>query len=141
MSEASSLTVPQPLVRISNWITIIILAAAWIAGLPLLTIIPTVYFGLGAFLGKNPIIVLGKRWLPKGDYVLEDKEQLQFNSLLAFIMLVLGLVFYYSGLPIVYYILTGMCAAANLGAAFGYCIGCYVRFQWKQYQYRRSIRS
>ncbi|MGM9927730.1 MAG: DUF4395 domain-containing protein [Bacillus sp. (in: firmicutes)] len=137
----NTLTVPQPLVRINNIITIAIIVIAWIGELPLLILIPMVYFGLGAFIGKNPIILFGKNFLPKEkQYVMEDKEQLKFNSLLAFIMLVVALVFYYVGLPIVYYIFISMCAAANLGALLGFCIGCFVRFQWKQYQYRRSIR-
>ena len=137
-----TLTVPQPLVRLNNIITIVIIAISWLAQLPLLISIPTIYFGLGAFFGKNPVMLLGKVLLPKGkSYVMEDKEQLKFNSLLAFIMLALALIFYYLSLPVVYYIFIGMCAAANLGSALGYCIGCVVRFQWKQYQYRRSIKS
>lgn len=141
MSSHESLTVPQPLVRISNWITIIIIALAWYTQLPFLIIIPIIYFGLGAFWGKNPIIMIGKKYLPTDKkYIMEDKEQLAFNSLLAFIMLVLALVFFYIGFPIIYYIFIGMCAVANLGAILGYCVGCFIRFQWKQYQYRRSIR-
>ena len=141
MNNYGSLTVPQPLVRVNNWITILIITVAWVAQLPLLILIPTLYFGLGAFLGKNPIILLGKSFLNSDkQYVMEDKDQLRFNSLLAFIMLALALVSYYVGLPGVYYGFTIMCAAANLGAAFGYCIGCFIRFQWKQYRYRRSAR-
>lgn len=141
MNTVNTLTVPQPLVRLNNIITIVIIAIAWLAQLPLLILIPTIYFGLGAFWGKNPIMLLGKALLPKGkNYVMEDRDQLKFNSLLAFIMLAIAMVFYYLGLPIVYYIFIGMCAAANIGAALGYCIGCFIRFQWKQYQYRRSVR-
>ena len=141
MNTKNTLTVPQPLVRLNNVITIAIIVSALLAQLPFVILIPTIYFGIGAFFGKNPIILLGKAFLPKGKkYVMEDKEQLKFNSLLAFMLLALSLVFYYLGLPVVYYILIIMCAAANLGSAFGYCIGCVVRFQWKQYQYRRSIK-
>ena len=141
MNTKNTLTVPQPLVRLNNIITIAIIVIALLAQLPLVILIPMIYFGIGAFFGKNPIILLGKAFLPKGKkYIMEDKEQLKFNSLLAFMMLALALVFYYLGLPVVYYILTIMCAAANLGSALGYCIGCVVRFPWKQYQYRRSMK-
>jgi len=141
MNNHGPLTVPQPLVRVNNWITILIIAVAWIAQLPLLVLIPTIYFGLGAFLSKNPVILLGKSFLNSDkQYIMEDKDQLRFNSLLAFIMLALALVCYYSGLTAVYYIFTVMCAGANLGAAFGYCIGCFIRFQWKQYRYRKSVK-
>lgn len=141
MNSENTLTVPRPLVQLNNIITIVIIVTAWIAQLPFLILVPTIYFGLGAFGGKNPIMLLGKVLLSKEKkYVMEDKEQLKFNSLLAFIMLALALVFYYFGLPVIYYIFIGMCAAANLGSAFGYCIGCFVRFQWKQYQYRRSMK-
>jgi len=140
MSGHETLTIPQPLVRLNNWITIILIAAAWITQLPLLILIPTVYFALGAFLGKNPIMIIGKMFLNKEKkHIMEDRDQLKFNSLLAFIMLAMALFFYYIGLPIVYYVFIAMCAGANLGSAFGYCIGCFIRFQWKKYQYNKSI--
>lgn len=138
MNNHGSLTVPQPLVRINNWITIVLIVTAWIIQQPLLLFIPTLYFGLGAFLGKNPIILIGKNFLnSQKQYVMEDKDQLRFNSTLAFIMLAIAIISYYIGLSGVYYGFTLMCAVANLGAAFGYCIGCFVRFQWNQYRYRR----
>ncbi|MBD3110146.1 DUF4395 domain-containing protein [Bacillus sp. AGMB 02131] len=141
MNNHRSLTVPQPLVRINNWITITLIAVAWIIQQPLLILIPTLYFGLGAFIGKNPIILIGKSLLnSKNQYVMEDKDQLRFNSTLAFIMLAVAVIGYYIGMPGIYYGFTVMCLAANLGAAFGYCIGCFFRYQWKQYRYRRSIR-
>ena len=141
MNSQETLTVPQPLIRMNNWIVIGLIAAAWIWDLPLLIAIAAICFGLGAFFGKNPIILIGKQLLNKEKtYILEDKAQLKFNSLLAFIMLAAGLLFYYAGAMPVYFILTGMCAAANLGSAFGYCIGCFIRFQWQQYRYRRSLR-
>lgn len=133
--------IQQPLVRLSNWITIFIIGIAWFINQPLLIIIPTMYFGMGAFFGKNPIIMIGKQFLSKTKrYNMEDKDQLAFNSLLAFIMLAFALVFYYINLPIIYYIFIGMCAAANFGAILGFCVGCFIRFQWKQYMYRRRIR-
>lgn len=141
MNKQGSLTVPQPLVRINNWITILIIVIAWAVQQPLLILIPTLYFGLGTFIGKNPIILIGKKFLNSNKkYVMEDKDQLRFNSTLAFIMLSLAVIGYYIGLPGLYYGFTVMCLAANLGAAFGYCIGCFVRFQWNQYRYRRSVK-
>lgn len=141
MDYRDSLTIPQPLVRLSNWITILLIVVAWVIQVPLLIIIPTIYFGLGAFWGKNPIIVVGKKFLNKDKkYMLEDKDQMSFNSLLAFIMLAIALVFFYSGLPVIYYVFTGMCVAANFGAILGFCAGCFIRYQWKQYQYRRAIK-
>ena len=74
MNNHGSLTVPQPLVRINNWITILIIAVAWVAQIPLIILIPTLYFGLGAFLGKNPVILLGKSFLNSDkQYVMEDR--------------------------------------------------------------------
>lgn len=141
MNNHGSLIVPQPLVRANNWITILIITTAWVTQLPLLILIPTLYFGLGAFIGINPVILLGKSFLKSNkSYIMEDKEQLRFNSLLAFIMLALAFISFYIGLPGVYYGLTIMCAVANLGSAFGHCIGCFIRFQWKQYRYRRTAK-
>lgn len=141
MGNHTTLIVPQPLVRVSNWITVFIILFALYTQQPLLIVIPLLYFGLGAFFGKNPIIFIGKHFLRKNrTYIMEDRDQLAFNSLLAFIMLFLALVFFYLGLPIVYYIFIIMCALANIGAILGFCVGCFIRFQWKQYRYRRSIR-
>ncbi|MGN1400686.1 MAG: DUF4395 domain-containing protein [Bacillus sp. (in: firmicutes)] len=141
MDNTNTLTVPQPLVRLNNWLTIGLILLAWVLQSSWLILIPVVYFGMGALLGKNPVILLGKQILPKDrTYIMEDREQLKFNSWLAFLMLLAALIFLYSGLGLAYSVFTGMCAAANLGAAFGYCAGCFIRFQWKQYRYRRAIR-
>ncbi|WP_338448266.1 DUF4395 family protein [Niallia oryzisoli] len=36
------------------------------------------------------------------------------------------------------YIFTIMVATAAFIAILGFCIGCFILYQWKQYQYRRA---
>jgi len=42
---------------------------------------------------------------------------------------------------VVGYVFTGMVAIASSIAIAGFCIGCFLHFQLKQWQYRRSLKK
>jgi hypothetical protein len=65
-------------------------------------------------------------------------ELARFNQTLAVIMLFAASISGAAGFPIGAYIFGGMVTAAATAAVLGYCIGCTIYFQYKQFKARRS---
>ena len=38
-------------------------------------------------------------------------------------------------------VFTAMVAIASFVAILGFCIGCFIRFQWQQYRYKKSVNK
>ncbi|MER2113519.1 MAG: DUF4395 domain-containing protein, partial [Solibacillus isronensis] len=74
-------------------------------------------------------------------YIPEDIGQQKFNSAIASICLAGGIVGFAFNWPVVGYSFTIMVAVASFVAILGFCIGCFMVFQYKQYQYRRSLKN
>ncbi|WP_445486497.1 DUF4395 domain-containing protein [Niallia sp. 03133] len=134
-------TIPLPLVRTNQWFifsaTIISLLSKqyWILAIPLIA-------GLfGLLFHWNPIMNIAKLFLKKNlqTYIQEDFDQQQFNQVIAVICLGGGLISFLIGWTVLGYIFTLMVSLASIVAILGFCIGCFIRFQWKQYQYRNRI--
>ncbi|MNC64892.1 hypothetical protein D3C75_1151280 [compost metagenome] len=111
-----------------SWVT----AQYWILALPLAA-------GLsGLILKYNPVIKLAARFLRKerSAYVLEDPEQQQFNQSIAVFCLAAGLLSFLAGWTVAAFIFTAVVAVAATVAILGFCIGCFIHYQWKMYTYR-----
>jgi hypothetical protein len=67
----------------------------------------------------------------------ESRELLRFNQLLAILFLVVTLLAYSFNLMIVAYISLSLLTIAVVLALCGFCLGCFMYFQWKQYLARR----
>jgi hypothetical protein len=67
----------------------------------------------------------------------ESRELLRFNNLLAILFLAVTLAAYAVNFPIVAYISLGMLTVAVVLALCGFCLGCFMYFQWKQFVARR----
>ncbi|CAI9395892.1 MULTISPECIES: DUF4395 domain-containing protein [Bacillaceae] len=134
-------TIPQPLVRTNQWIIFLSVLLSlfmqqyWILLIPLLA-------GLGGLLFQwNPIMKLASLFLqkPRKEYRQEDWDQQQFNQIIAVVCLAVGSISFFLNWTIVGYIFTIMVWVASIVAILGFCIGCFIRFQWKRYQYNRSL--
>ncbi|WP_400246230.1 DUF4395 domain-containing protein [Niallia sp. JL1B1071] len=134
-------TIPQPLVRINQWVIFLSVLLSlffqqyWIMLIPLLA-------GLGGLLFQwNPIMKLASLFLkkPRKEYRQEDWDQQQFNQIIAVVCLAVGSISFFLNWTIVGYIFTIMVGLASIVAILGFCIGCFIRFQWKKYQYNRSL--
>jgi hypothetical protein len=68
----------------------------------------------------------------------ESRELLRFNNLLAIIFLTISLAAYALHLTVLAYISIGMLTVAVVLALCGFCLGCFMYFQWKQFVARRS---
>lgn len=134
-------SIPRPLVRLNQWTIVLSVILTWITQQEYILLIPLLA-GLSGLLFKfNPIIKFGGLFLRKtpSEYIPEDFDQQQFNQVISVVCLALGFVGYLMGWTILAVIFTVMVALAAFIAILGFCIGCYIRFQWQQYQYRRTI--
>lgn len=84
----------------------------------------------------NVFVRLFSPLFPKST-VTESRELLRFNQLLAILFLTLALIGYAIGSTVFSTIFLGFLTAAVILALFGYCPGCFIYFQWKQFLARR----
>jgi hypothetical protein len=117
-------------------------AIALLTGQMWILVIPLTAGLLGLLFNFNPVMRLAKLFLKKkpSDYIPEDHSQQQFNQALAVVCLGLGFISFLLGWNVTGYIFTLMVGLASLIAILGFCIGCFILYQWKQYSYRRSLR-
>lgn len=136
-------TVPRPLVRLNQWFIFLSVVLTWVTGIHEILAIPLIAGLMGLAINFNPIMRAGRLFLRKktSEYIPEEWDQQQFNQTIAVICLSGGLISFYAGWNAVAYVFTMMVAAASFIAILGFCIGCFIRFQWKQYRYKRSIKK
>ncbi|WP_150268164.1 DUF4395 domain-containing protein [Paenibacillus tepidiphilus] len=144
MSEAVlARAIPRPLVKANQSFIVLSVLLTWITGWYLILALPLAAGLSGLLLGYNPVIKLGASFLRKerSAYVLEDWEQQQFNQSIAVFCLAAGLISFLAGWTTAAYIFTALVAIAATVAIFGFCIGCFIHYQWKMYTHRRKTAS
>jgi hypothetical protein len=133
-------SIPRPLVRANQWFIVISVVATWVTGFYWLLLLPLLAGLMGLLFDFNPVMRIARLFLrkPLSEYIPEDRDQQQFNQIIAVICLALGLVGYVAHWLVVAYIFTAMVALAAFIAILGFCIGCFIRYQWLQYRHRRT---
>lgn len=141
MSQLSS--IPRPLVRTNQWTILISVILTWTSGEAAILLIPLVANLLGILFNFNPIMKLARIFLIKEgkQYIPEDVTQQKFNACIACFCLAGGYLSFLAGWQIVGFIFTIMVAIASFIAILGFCIGCFIFYQIKQYNYRRSLKQ
>ncbi|USK33414.1 DUF4395 domain-containing protein [Bacillus sp. F19] len=136
-------TIPKPLVLTNQWFIVLSVACTWITGSGWILLIPLIAGLMGLLFKFNPIMKTAKLFLRKkpSEYIPEDFEQQQFNQMIAVICLSLGFLGYMMNWMTLGYIFTAMVALAAFVAILGFCAGCFIRFQWQQYRYRRHSKQ
>jgi len=136
-------SIPSPLVKTNQWVIVLSVVLTWVSGIEGFLLIPLVAGISGLLFGFNPVMQLAKLFLRKENkaYIPEDWAQQQFNQKIAVICLGLGFVGFILGWDILGYVFTILVGIAAFVAINGFCIGCFIHFQWKQYQYRKSAHQ
>lgn len=136
-------SIPRPLVRTNQWTIFLSVIFTWITNQEWILAIPLIACLLGLFFNFNPVMRLAKLFLKKkpSEYIPEDADQQKFNSIIAIACLGLGFISFLLNWNVAGYIFTAMVGVASFVAILGFCIGCFILFQWKQYHYRRSIKQ
>lgn len=132
--------IPRPLIRINQAFIIVSVVLTWFSGQHWILAIPLAAGLSGLLFGYNPVMKLSATFLTKDPsaYLLEDWEQQQFNQSIAVICLAAGLISYLAGWTTAAYLFTALVAIAATVAILGFCIGCFIHYQWKMYSYRRK---
>ena len=136
-------SIPRPLVKTNQWVIVLSVVLTWVSGQEWFLLVPFIAGLMGLLFGFNPIMQIAKRFLRKDakSYIPEDWEQQQFNQKIACLCLGLGFVGFFAGWNVMGYLFTILVAVAAFVAILGFCIGCFILFQWKQYQYRRRAHQ
>lgn len=133
-------SIPQPLVRTNQWFIFISVITTWVTGVQWILAVPLMAGLLSLTFGFNPVMRIAKIFLkkPASQYIPEDWEQQQFNQTIAVFCLAGGLLSYSTGYAALGHFFTIMVALASFIAILGFCIGCFIRFQWKKYRSKRA---
>jgi hypothetical protein len=134
-------SIPRPLVRTNQWVIVISVVLTWIFDIEWFLLVPFISGLLGLLFGFNPVMQFAKLFLRKDpqSYIPEDWDQQQFNQKLAVSCLGIGFISLLLGWNTLGYVFTILVAVSAFVAILGFCIGCFIHFQWKQYKYRRTI--
>ncbi len=132
--------VPMPIVKLNRWMLLVgILLAlftgqAWITTLLFLIILPTLLLGqkysLVAQVGKR----MFARQIPGSER--EDQKLMRFNNTIAAILLGLAQLAFLAGWHFLGWFLCLMVAVAAGVALAGFCVGCFLYFQFRMLKYR-----
>jgi hypothetical protein len=133
-------SIPRPLVRTNQWFIFLSVVATWLTHQTWILLLPLTAGLLGMFFNYNPVMRLAKTFLKKhpSAYIPEDKDQQQFNQVIAISLLALAFISYMMNWTTVALVASIMVAAASFIAILGFCVGCFIRFQWQQYRYRKT---
>ena len=136
-------SIPRPLVRTNQWAIFSSVLLTWATEHYWILLIPLIANLLGFMIGFNPIMRIARLFLKKDlkGYIPEDAVQQRFNSAIATFCLAGGFAGFAAGFPVVGYVFTIMVAVASLVAILGFCVGCFIHFQWNQYRYRRRKQN
>jgi len=131
--------IPKPLVKLNQSFVILSVVLSLIVSKYLLLV--PFFIGVYTLVTKsNPIIMLGKPFFKKKikEYTLEDKDQQLFNQWIATICIGLSFIGFVLGFQILGYIFSIMVILAATVALCGFCIGCFIHYQYKMWHYRRK---
>lgn len=133
-------TIPKPLVMANQWTIVLTVFIALLTQSAWILLIPLIANFSSLLTGFHPILVLVKRFLakPTNQYIQEDYAQLRFNQWLAVGFLFVACVSFLLNWTVLFNIATLMVGIAAFIAILGFCIGCFVRFQYQQWSYRRN---
>lgn len=129
--------VPLHWIRANQTGILLSVIAAVLLGQPLILLLPlavqliTRWFGIR----YNPFVRLLHRLMPHSQKT-ESRELLRFNNLLAILFLVGALGAFLLQAPTIGYVFMTMLTAAVVLALGGFCVGCFIYFQWKQMRAR-----
>ncbi|BCB04263.1 DUF4395 domain-containing protein [Bacillus sp. KH172YL63] len=135
-------SIPKPLVQVNQWFIVLTVAASWFSNIEAILFLPFLA-GVSALIFKfNPVMKVSKPFLKKdlSAYPPEDADQQQFNNIIAVICLGAALMSAFAGWATGFFLFSGMVFLAASIALAGFCIGCFIRFQWKRFQYKRSLQ-
>lgn len=132
--------IPRPLVRTNQVIIVSSVILFWIFSQPLFLLMAIIPGFSGQLFHFNPIFILAKRFLkhPLSSYHQEDKADQRFNQWIALSLLSIAFVSSLLDYWLVAYISSALVLAAASIAIAGFCIGCFIRYQYFRYRNQKK---
>jgi hypothetical protein len=138
--EAACKDVPLSIVLLNRWILVLGVLGGLAAGQPLVTtllftlLLPAVLFGQRG----SPIAWLGRRLFASRipNDAREDRRLMRFNNMIALVLLGGAQIAFALNLPVLGWALALAVAAAASVALAGFCLGCFLYYQFKLHQRR-----
>ncbi len=132
--------IPMPIVKLNRWTLAIGILVGFALQLPWMT---TILFGLilpAALWGRrySPIAKIGKRLFALQNETAdkEDPRLMRFNNTIAASMLGAAQIFFLLNVPAAGWTLALGVAVAAVVALAGFCVGCFLFYQFKLQRYR-----
>lgn len=125
----------MPIVRLNRWVIAVGVSIGLVTQQPLVTtalflvLLFAVWFGpRGSLVFRAGSILFAKQNVTAER---EDRRLMKFNNSIALILFGLAQVFFLIGLPVVGWAFSIMVAVAASIALAGFCIGCFLFYQFK----------
>jgi hypothetical protein len=131
--------IPQSVVRLNRTTIVFAVVAASLLRQPLITTALFIVIALATLFGRRWSLPYQLRRLTHGierDPHGDDPRLMRFNNALAAIMLGCGQIAFLAGAPIAGWVFCYMTAIAALVALSGFCVGCWMFYQFKLNRYR-----
>jgi hypothetical protein len=134
-------SIPRPLVRANQGSIVLSVILYVLSGSWAWLLIPLISGILSLTTGKHPVMMVAKRFLrkPLSSYVQENKGEQRFNQILAVVLLSGSVISAVLGWTLTSLVLAGLVFMAAFVAMLGFCIGCFIQYQWRQYRYRKQL--
>jgi len=134
-------TIPRPLVRLNQTFVATNAILYLLTSHLVFLVLPIIIGFTSILINYNPLFVIGKKFLkkPMFDYIQEDKAQQRFNQILALSMFSLAFISFIINQMLLSYIFATMVFLASTIALMGFCIGCFIHYQYHMWKYRRSL--
>lgn len=133
--------IPMPIVNLNRWMLLGGIVLALVSGQPLITTL--LFFILLAALLYGPkgslVMYVGKRLFSAQKLAgaeKEDKKLMRFNNAIAVGLLGLAQLAFLFGASLLGWTFALMVAIAAGIALAGFCVGCFLYFQFRMYRYR-----
>ncbi|GFH39984.1 DUF4395 domain-containing protein [Pseudolactococcus insecticola] len=136
-------SIPKPLVTTNQSVIVATIVISVLTNFYWLLLLPILAGLSGIILQKNFVILFAKRFLKKkpSEYLQEDKADLRFNQVIATSFLTLSLVAWLTGHGILAIVFAVIVFTAASVALSGFCVGCWIRFQFNQWKYRQTLKK
>jgi hypothetical protein len=128
--------IPMPYIKANQVGIVLFVLFATLLKLPILLAVLWVIQVVGLVFGFNVFVRIAKPFLNVKGSGTQAVELQRFNNVLAVIFLTFSILGFAAQLSVVGYIFSAFLFVAAFVAVCGYCIGCTVYYQYKQYKSR-----
>lgn len=137
---AANADIPLPIVKLNRWMLVVGILGGLALQQPLVTTLLFLILLPATVIGQRASLVfqVGKRLfarqIPTAER--EDRRMQRFNNSIATILLGAAQIAFLAGVPLVGWILALFVVAAASVALAGFCVGCFIYYQFKLQRYR-----